>query len=123
MGMMKEFKEFAIKGNMVELAIAVIIGAAFSKIISSLVDDVITPLLLKPALEAANLQDLDKLVIFGTVKVGVFLSAVLNFLIVAFILFLLIKGINRFKRKEEAAAPVTPEEIILLREIRDALKK
>lgn len=126
MGMMKEFKEFAMKGNVIDLAIGVIIGAAFGKIVSSLVDDVITPLLLKPALEAANLQDLDKLVIFGTVKAGVFLSAVLNFLIVAFILFLIIKGINRFKKKEEAAPPApapTPEDIILLREIRDALKK
>jgi large conductance mechanosensitive channel len=123
MGMMKEFKEFAMKGNVVDLAIGVIIGAAFSKIVSSFVDDVITPLLLKPALDAANLKDLDKLVIMGTVKVGVFLSAILNFLIVAFILFLVVKGINRFKKKEEAAAPATPEDIILLREIRDALRK
>jgi large conductance mechanosensitive channel len=59
----------------------------------------------------------------GTVKVGVFLSATLNFIIVAFILFLIVKGINRFKKKEEAAAPVTAEEIILLREIRDSLRK
>lgn len=123
MGMMKEFKEFALKGNVVDLAIGVIIGAAFSGIVSSLVDDVITPLLLKPALQALNLQDLDKLVIMGTVKYGTFLSAVLKFLIIAFILFLIVKGINRFKKKEEAAAPVTPEEVILLREIRDALKK
>jgi large conductance mechanosensitive channel len=123
MGMMKEFKEFAMKGNVVDLAIGVIIGAAFSKIVSSLVDDVITPLLLKPALEAANLTDLDKLVWLGTVKVGVFISAILNFIIVAFILFLIVKGINRFKKKEEAAVAVTPEEVILLREIRDALKK
>src|SRR6185295_17305376 len=123
MGMMKEFKEFAMKGNVVDLAIGVIIGAAFSKIVSSLVDDVITPLLLKPALEAANMQNLEQLKVFGTVKIGVFLSATLNFLIVAFILFLIVKGINRFKKKEEAAAPVTPEEIILLREIRDALRK
>jgi large conductance mechanosensitive channel len=123
MGMMKEFKEFAMKGNVVDLAIGVIIGAAFSKIVSSFVDDVITPLLLKPALDAANLKDLDKLVIMGTVKVGVFLSAILNFLIVAFILFLIVKGINRFKKKEEAAPAATPEDIILLREIRDALKK
>lgn len=123
MGMMKEFRAFALKGNVVDLAIGVIIGAAFSSIVSSLVDDVITPLLLKPALEAANLQDLDKLVIMGTVKIGSFLSAVLKFLIVAFILFLIVKGINRFKKKEEAAAPVTPEEIVLLREIRDSLKK
>jgi len=123
MGMMKEFREFAMKGNVVDLAIGVIIGAAFSKIVSSLVDDVITPLLLKPALDAASLQDLDKLTILGTVKVGVFLSATLNFIIVAFILFLIVKGINRFKKKEEAAATVTAEEIILLREIRDSLKK
>jgi len=123
MGMMKEFKEFAMKGNVVDLAIGVIIGAAFSKIVSSLVDDVITPLLLKPALEATNMKDLDKLVWFGTVKVGLFLSAILNFIIVAFILFLIVKAINRFKKKEEAAAAVTPEEVILLREIRDALKK
>lgn len=127
MGMMKEFKVFAMKGNVVDLAIGVIIGAAFSKIVSSLVDDVITPLLLKPALEAANLKDLDKLVIMGTVKVGVFLSAIINFIIVAFILFLIVKGINRFKKKEEAAAAAAPaappEDIILLREIRDALKK
>jgi len=123
MGMMKEFKEFALKGNVVDLAIGVIIGAAFSSIVSSLVDDVITPLLLKPALEAANLQDLDKFTVLGAVKIGKFLSAVIKFLIVAFILFLIVKGINRFKKKEEAAAPVTPEDIILLREIRDALKK
>jgi len=123
MGMMKEFKEFALKGNVVDLAIGVIIGAAFSSIVSSLVDDVITPLLLKPALQAANLQDLDKFTILGAVKIGKFLSAVIKFLIVAFILFLIVKGINRFKKKEEAAAPVTPEDIILLREIRDALKK
>ena len=123
MGMMKEFREFSLKGNVVDLAIGVIIGAAFSSIVSSLVDDVITPLLLKPALEAANLQDLDKLTILGTVKVGKFLAAVLKFLIVAFILFLIVKAINRFKKKEEVAAPVTPEEIILLREIRDSLRK
>jgi large conductance mechanosensitive channel len=126
MGMMKEFKEFAMKGNVIDLAIGVVIGAAFGKIVGSLVDDVITPLLLKPALETANLQDLDKLVFFGTVKAGKFLSAILNFLIVAFILFLIVKGVNRFKKKEEAAPPppaATPEDVLLLREIRDALKK
>ena len=126
MGMMKEFREFAVKGNVIDLAIGVVIGAAFTKIVNSLVDDVITPLLLKPALEAANLKDLDKFTVLGTVKVGVFLSAVINFLIVAFILFLIVKGVNRLKRKEEAkpAAPAPPsEDIILLREIRDELKK
>lgn len=124
MGMMKEFREFAMKGSVVDLAIGVIIGAAFSKIVTSLVEDVITPLLLKPALEAAHLTDLDKLVWFGSVKVGMFLSAVINFLIVAFILFLIIKGINRLKRKQEAAPPPGPSSTDkLLMEIRDELKK
>jgi large conductance mechanosensitive channel len=123
MGMMKEFREFAMKGSVIDLAIGIIIGAAFTKIVNSMVDDVITPLILKPALDAADLKDLDKLVIFHTVKVGVFLSATINFLIVAFILFLIVKGINRFKKKEQVAPAPTPEEIILLREIRDELKK
>ena len=122
MGMLKEFKDFALKGNVVDLAVAVIIGGAFGAIISSLVDDVITPLLLAPALKAAHLENIDQLTA-GTVKYGKFLSAVLKFLIIAFILFLIVKGINRFKKKEEAAPAVTPEEVILLREIRDALKK
>ena len=121
--MLKEFRDFALKGNVVELAVAVIIGAAFGTIVSSLVDDVITPLLLTPALKAANAQDLDKLA-WGTVKYGKFISAVIKFLIVAFILFLIIKGMNSIKKKEAPApAPPTPEDILLLREIRDALKK
>lgn len=126
MGMFKEFKEFAMKGNVVDLAVGVIIGAAFGKIVSSLVDDVITPLILKPALEAANLTKLEDFTVLGTVKIGVFISAVLNFLIVAFVLFMLIKAINRLKRKEEAApAPPAPPSATekLLAEIRDELKK
>lgn len=126
MGFIKEFKEFAIKGNVIDLAIGVIIGAAFSKIISSLIDDVITPLLLKPALNAANLTKLEDLVLFGAVKYGVFLSAVINFLIVAMVLFLIIKGVNKLKKKEEAAppppaAPSTTDKLLI--EIRDLLKK
>jgi len=123
MGMLKEFKEFAMKGSVIDLAIGIIIGAAFTKIVSSMVDDVITPLILKPALDMAGQKDLDKLVIFNTVKIGVFLSATLNFIIVAFILFLIVKGINSFKKKKPDAPAATPEEIILLREIRDELKK
>lgn len=125
MGMMSEFKAFAMKGNVVDLAIGVVIGAAFGKIVTSLIDDVITPLLLKPALEAAHLSKIEELTIFGSVKYGVFLSSVINFIIVAFILFLIIKGINS-ARKEEAAAPAAPpaptNEEKLLMEIRDALK-
>ena len=121
--MISEFKAFAMKGNVVDLAIGVVIGAAFGKIVSSLIDDVITPLLLKPALEAAHLSNIEELTVFGSVKYGVFLSSVINFIIVAFILFLIIKGINAAKRKEEAAAPPPPSnEEKLLMEIRDALK-
>lgn len=126
MGMIKEFKEFAMKGNVVDLAIGVIIGGAFGKIVSSLIDDVITPLLLKPALEAAHLTKLEELTIMGTVKYGNFLSATINFVIVAFVLFLIIKGMNAAKKKEEAApaAPAEPSSTDkLLMEIRDSLKK
>ena len=114
------------KGNVVDLAVGVIIGGAFGKIVSSFIEDVITPLLLKPALDAAHLTKLADLTIFGTVKYGNFLSAVINFLIVAFVLFMIIKGMNAAKKKEEAApsAPPAPTATeVLLTEIRDALKK
>ena len=122
MGMLKEFKDFALKGNVVDLAVAVIIGGAFGVIISSLVDDVITPLLLAPALKAANLQDIDQLTA-GSVKYGKFLSAVIKFIVIAFILFLLVKLMNNLKKKDVPPPAATPEDILLLREIRDALKK
>ncbi|HTA62411.1 MAG TPA: large conductance mechanosensitive channel protein MscL, partial [Bacteroidia bacterium] len=80
MGMIKEFKEFAMKGNVVDLAIGVVIGAAFGKIVSSLIDDVITPLLLAPALDAAHLNNIADLK-YGAVKYGSFLSSVISFII------------------------------------------
>jgi large conductance mechanosensitive channel len=124
MGFISEFKDFAMKGNVVDLAIGVVIGGAFGKIVGSLIDDVITPLLLSPALKAANLENISQLTIFGTVKYGNFLSTVINFIIIAFILFLIIKGINAAKKKEEAApAPEPSASEKLLAEIRDALKK
>ncbi|MFY7757819.1 MAG: large conductance mechanosensitive channel protein MscL [Flavobacterium stagni] len=125
MGMIAEFKQFAMKGNVIDLAIGVIIGAAFSKILSSFIDDVITPLLLKPALEAANLQKIEDLTLLGGVKYGMFLSSVINFIIVAFVLFLFVKGMNAAKKKEEAAPvnPAGPTQEELLTEIRDLLKK
>lgn len=123
MGMISEFKAFAIKGNVVDLAIGVVIGSAFGKIINSLIEDVITPLLLKPALAAANLSKIEELTIFGGVKYGMFLSALINFVIIAFVLFLLIKGINATKRKEEVVAPSGPTQEELLTQIRDLLKK
>ena len=123
--MISEFKAFALKGNVVDLAIGVIIGAAFSAIVKSLVEDIITPLILTPLLKAANLEKIQDLTVMGTVKYGMFLSAVINFIIVAFVLFLVIKGINA-SRKKEAAAPAAPpapsNEEKLLMEIRDALK-
>jgi len=125
--MLKEFKSFLMRGNVVELAVGVIIGSAFSKIVSSFIDDVITPLLLKPALEAAQLTKLEDLTIFGSVKYGLFLSSTLNFLIVAFILFLVVKAVNTAIQKKEAEAPAAPPappaDVQLLTEIRDLLKK
>lgn len=115
------------KGNVVDLAVGVIIGGAFGKIVSSLVDDVITPAILTPALKAANLANLSQLVIPGTaIKYGNFISNLLSFIIVAFSLFIVVKGINRIKKKEEEAPAPPPEPSStdkLLMEIRDALKK
>ena len=122
MGMFSEFKEFAMKGNVVDLAVGVIIGAAFGKIVSSLIENVITPLILKPALDAAHLSTIEELTAFGGVKYGLFLSAVINFLIVAFVLFLIIKGINHAKKKEVVVPPPAgPTQEELLTQIRDLL--
>ncbi len=125
--MIKEFKAFAIKGNVVDLAIGVVIGGAFNKIINSLVEDIITPAVLTPALKAANLTNLADLTIPGTaIKYGNFISTLISFIIVAFALFMVIKAINASKKKEEAA-PAKPKEPStqekLLMEIRDSLKK
>ncbi len=127
MGMMQEFKNFAMKGNVIDLAVGVVIGGAFGKIVGSMVDDLITPAILTPALQAAHLTDLSQLMIPGTaIKYGNFLSNLISFIIIAFALFMIIKGINATKKKEEAA-PAPPAEPSstdkLLMEIRDSLKK
>ena len=122
MSFIKEFKEFAIKGNVVDMAVGVIIGGAFGKIVSSFIEDVITPLLLTPALEAANLKNIEELTLFGGVKYGMFLSAVINFVIIAFILFVMIKGINKIKNEKPADEPAAHTQEELLAEIRDLLK-
>jgi large conductance mechanosensitive channel len=122
MGILKEFRDFALRGNVVDLAVAVIIGGAFGAIVSSLTDNVITPLLLQPALKAAHADNLDQLS-YGAVKYGLFLSAVIKFIIVAFILFLIVKAFKAIENKKvPAAAAPTPTES-LLTEIRDELKK
>lgn len=124
MGFVKEFKEFAFKGNVLDLAVGVIIGAAFSAIVKSFVDDIITPLLLNPALEKAHVKNIAELSWNG-VKYGSFLSSVISFFIVALVLFLLITMVNKLNRKPEPV-PVVPagptEDQKLLTEIRDLLK-
>ena len=123
MGFVKEFKEFVVKGNVMELAIAVVIGAAFGAIVSSLLEDVITPLLLAPALKTAHVEDLNKLT-WGAVKYGNFLAAVLKFTVIALVVFSIIKVMNSMKKKEEdapAAGPSSTDKLLM--EIRDALRK
>lgn len=124
--MLKEFKTFIMRGNVVDLAVAVIIGSAFSAIVGSLVADIITPLILKPALESSGVDKLENLSWNG-VLFGKFLSTVINFLIVAFCIFIIVKIMNQFKKKEAAAeAPQAhkgPSQEELLTEIRDLLKK
>lgn len=123
MGFIKDFKTFAVKGNVMDLAVAVIIGAAFGAIVSSLVDDIITPLLLTPALKAVGAENISQLK-WGEVKYGNFLSAVIKFIAIALVIFFLIKAIASMKKKEEAAAPAGPSSTDkLLMEIRDELKK
>ena len=120
--MLKEFKDFVMRGNVLDLAVAVVIGAAFGAIVSSLVEHIITPLLLAPALKAANLQDIDKLT-WGAVKYGSFLSAVIKFVIIAFILFLIVKFFKSLEKKKVPAATEPTATEKLLTEIRDELKK
>ena len=118
--MLKEFREFILRGNVIDLAVAVVIGAAFAAIVSSFVDDVITPLLLAPALRAAGAEDINALT-WGAVKYGNFLAAVLKFLVIAFVLFLVVKGINSLKKKPAPAAAGPTQEQLLM-EIRDLLR-
>lgn len=137
--MLKEFKEFALKGNMIDLAVGIIIGGAFGTVVKSLVDDVIMPVvsgLLK-------LPDFSNLFLVlrnptethftslaaareagaSVLALGSFINALIAFILVAFALFLVIKGMNKMKKKEEAAAPAGPSELDVLKEIRDSLKK
>ena len=142
MGMMQEFREFAIKGNVMDLAVGVIIGGAFGKIVDSVVSDLIMPLV---GLVFGKLDFSNLFVVLGTIPDGVprtldalkkagipvfaygnFITVAVNFLILAFIIFMMIKQVNRLKREAPAApeaAPTTPEDIQLLREIRDSLNR
>jgi large conductance mechanosensitive channel len=137
MAILNEFKEFAAKGNVIDLAVGVIIGAAFAKIVDSLVGDVIMPLIgkLVGGLDFSNyflpLAGQTATTLIEAKKAGAvlaygnFITVVLNFLILAFIIFMMVKQINKLKRQNpaaEAAPAVTPEDVLLLREIRDSLK-
>jgi len=131
MGMVKEFKEFAVKGNMIDMAVGIIIGGAFGKIVSSLVSDVLMPPL---GLLMGGVNFADKVVTLKAaigdapavqLKYGVFINTAIDFIIVAFAVFMMVKAINKLKRKEEAKpapAPALSAEVVLLTEIRDALK-
>ncbi len=147
MGFLSEFREFAVKGNVVDLAVGVIIGGAFGKIVDSIVKDLIMPvvgrliggldfsnyfiLLANPPPEYKGAMTYEALSKAGVplFAYGSFLTVLVNFIILAFIIFLMIRQINRLKRSEAPAAPVapvvavTPEDIVLLREIRDSLKR
>ena len=122
--MLQEFKSFAVRGNVVDLAVGVIIGAAFGKIVSSLVEDVIMP----PIGYILGGIDFSGLMIAlgsggAAIKYGVFINVVINFLIVSFVIFIIIKQMNRFKKQEDAKPAEPSEEVKLLREIRDSVKK
>ena len=135
MGMLKEFKEFAMKGSLVDIAVAFVMGGAFGKVITSFTEGMVAPLvgLLSGKDLSKNMwviqdevKDAAGKIVTPEVAVqwGAFLTAVIDFVIVAFVMFLLIKAINSLKKKQEEAAPAaTPEDISLLREIRDSLKK
>ena len=120
--MLKEFKDFAMRGNVVDMAVGVIIGGAFGKIVSSLVGDIMMPLI-NPLIPGGDWKAIE---VGPGVKLGSFLGSVVDFIIIAFVIFLLIKAINATKKKE-VAAPATPpppsEEVKLLTQIRDSLKK
>ena len=137
MGMMQEFKEFALRGNVIDLAVGVVIGASFGKIVTSLVSDLITPvisyvigsssfkslsIIMRPAEFAADGKELTPALLLSY---GSFIQSIIDFTIVALVIFLVVKVINRLRRQEEVpdAAPVISDEVKLLTEIRDALNK
>ena len=122
MSVVKEFKEFAMKGNVMDLAVGVIIGGAFGKIVSSLVEDVIMPII-GIILQGIDFKDLAFTVGASKISYGMFIQSIVDFVIVAFVIFIVIKQMNRFKKEKPADPATTPEDIALLREIRDLLKK
>ena len=133
--MLKEFKDFAMRGNLVDIAVAFVMGAAFGKVVTSFTGGIVSPLIglifksdfkdLKYVITPGTMNDAGETVGEVAVLYGDFLTSLIDFIIVAFVMFMLIKGINALKKKEEPAPapPAGPSEIDLLKEIRDALKK
>lgn len=124
-GFIKEFKEFISRGSVIDLAVAVVIGGAFTKIVNSLVDDIIMPII-GVIIGGINFENLMITVGTAEIKYGMFIQAIVNFLLIALVIFSIIKSINQFKKKEEEKSeePVAPsEDIVLLTEIRDLLRK
>lgn len=135
MGMVSEFKEFIAKGNVLDLAVAVVIGAAFGKIVTALVDGIVMPLIgmvtggvsvsdwkyvVAPAqFDAAGKETVAE----SAIRYGMFIQTVVDFLIIAFVIFLVVKAYNRVRKPVEAAPAAPPEDVLLLREIRDELKR
>jgi len=122
MGMLKEFREFAMKGNIIDLAVAVIIGSAFGKIISALTEKIIMPII-SLFMGKVGVADLSVSIGKTVFPIGAFLQSVIDFILVAFVLFLIVRTMNKLIKKEPAAPAPPAEEILLLREIRDLLKK
>ena len=138
--MFKEFREFAVKGNVIDLAVGIVIGAAFGRIVQSFVDDILMPpiglmlgradfsqlfVVLREGTAPGPYPTVQAAKALGavTLNYGQFVNTIVSFVIVAFAVFLLVRTINQLRRAEPPAAPVTPEEVVLLREIRDALRR
>lgn len=124
-GFIKEFKEFISRGSVIDLAVAVVIGGAFTKIVNSLVDDIIMPII-GVIIGGINFENLMITVGTAEIRYGMFIQAIVNFLLISLVIFSIIKSINQFKKKEEEKPeePVAPsEDIVLLTEIRDLLRK
>ena len=122
MGMLKEFKDFAMKGHIVDLAVAVIIGGAFGKIVTALTDSIIMPIIAL-IIGKGGMSEVSFTIGSTVFPVGILLQSIIDFVLIAFVLFVIIKAMNAAKKKEVEAPAATPEDITLLREIRDALKK
>ena len=121
MGFIKEFKDFAMKGNIMDLAVAVIIGGAFGKIITSLVDNILMPVI--GTLVGNDFEKMSTTINGATVKYGLFIQNIVNFLIIALVIFMLIKAMNKMKKKQEEIPAGPSSTDALLMEIRDSLKK